>query len=474
MELRERAERLLRPHEPTPIPPVTESTRLLSRSEQAMMNRRWLRGAMCFLAIICYGLSLFEETVITHSLILVFSLAGEAAIIGIYRAKARVYGITNRAGDKPTVNVFHSPLLDKMLLEMLIWIIQTPPIPGLARDSWFMWLDTSLLLRFYVVVMYATNATQGSSFARGVASVVKARLTHRFYLRGSLLSWGLLLPVTALVGGLLLLGTFIARVEGLPWVDAVHLTVGSASLVGLGDVTPVTAAGRTAAVAAWLLGLLALVGVIGAAATTTRLGPAGRHLHALFRSNAIRARLPPHAAKVLQRAWRLHAARRARKGVITRQIAAYLLSQQVITFRDMRRELRHFEAIFLHSIRTVEDYMNPTPRSSPGVTPQTSRPISPVSTPRARQGLSSFQEFHGKADRHMSLTTTPKTPRMQHQQKQQATVADATPTATATGTRRSLTDLEQMLSRLEGSLDTLKIHTERLQSRLGSRNTISV
>ncbi|KEG08732.1 ion transport protein [Trypanosoma grayi] len=499
MELRERAERLMRPQVPTVIPPVTPSTRSLRQTERRLANHSWLRGAMCFLAVICYGLSLFDATVVTHSFILVLSLAGEAAIVGIYRIKARTHGITSKAGASPEVSVFHSPLLGKMLLEMLVWIIQCPPLPSSACNGWVAGLDGMLVLRLYVLMLYATHFSHASVFGRAIASVLRIRVGHRFLVRTTFLMEHLVATVSAIALGLVILACYYAKVEGTSFGDALYFCIGTASLVGLGDVTPTTFSGRATAVCAMLFGVAVLCWIVGCMHEALSLNGAERNLYALFRSNELCDQLPAQAARLIQRAWKLHIAKRRQHNVVSRHIAAFLLSQEALAFREMRRELSLFEEAFLRSTRTLEDYISTMPmRSSSATTPQTSSNVSPLGTPRSRRPFPLFQEMRVKAERR---SPTPHSSGELQQQREVKKGADAlgrgvgkspaglaplmvprSPVLPRGAASRlgqgkgaaNAAELEQRLSKLKDALEVLVANAERLHGRLGSSHGVSV
>ncbi|RNF25839.1 ion transport protein [Trypanosoma conorhini] len=493
MTLRGRAEQLIRPQTPTPIPPVTASISELARMERLLANRRWLRGAMCFVAVLCYVLSLFDEgRVVTHSIMLAFSLAAEVSIVAIYRGKARLHGLTNRAsGRKRVVSVFHSPSACGMLLEMLVWVVQCPPLPeDVSRPGWLAGLDGFLFLRFYVFLLYGASVSHAPAFAHAIASLARIRLNYRFFIRTTLLLEHLLTTLAAVAVGVVVFACAYAKAEGVGFGESFYFCVSTASLAGYSEVAPATLPGRALAVCVTLFGVIVLCWTVGVASQALALTQAERNLYALFRSNELCGRVPATAARLIQRAWRLYRARRDRRNFVSRQFAAFLLSQQAIAYREMRRELARQETAFLRSTRTVEESLaSETPfGSSLAATPSTSRTPSPVTSPRARRPFPLFQEMRLKRD---SRTPTPRGEEYPQAGKRELPGHGREPERPAPTPRSSppqrplpqphlaaavpgLAELELRLAKLETTLEALATTAESLQGRFGVIASVSV
>ncbi|RNF07080.1 ion transport protein [Trypanosoma rangeli] len=491
MELRGRAERLIRPQTLTAIPPVTASVGNLANMERLHASRRWLRGVMCFLAVFCYGLALFDKgRVITHFIMLVFSLAAEVAIASIYRGKAKFHGLTNRAhGKKGVVSVFHSPSLCLMLLEMLVWVLQCPPLPDDVSTEWLVGLDGFLPLRFYVFLLYGTNVAHNSAFAHAIASLARIRLNHRFFVRTASLLEHLRVTLSVVAVGVCVFAYAYAKAETVSFGEALYFCVSTASLAGYSESSPVTLPGRVLAVCVTLLGVTILCWAVGVMNQALALTQAERNLHALFRSNELCGQVPAQAARLIQRAWNLYRARRDRRNFISRQISAFLLSQQAITYREMRRELMRQETAFLHSISTVEGSLAPDISfESSLTTPFTSRTTTPETTPRSRRPFPLFQEMCLKRD---SRTPTPRGREYLQAGNEELPGHRRGPTRLtlasmpspmmqplkpphATPVVPSLAELELRLSKLEMSLEALATTAEALQGRYGVIASVSV
>ncbi|EAN96222.1 hypothetical protein C3747_35g84 [Trypanosoma cruzi] len=486
MELRERAEQMIKPQTPIVIPPVTRSIRQLTRMERLAANRRWLRGAMCFLAVICYALSLFEEgRVVTHSIILLFSLAGEVAIVCIHRVKAKFHGITNRAsGKRREVSVFHSPSLINMLLEMLVWILQCPPLPDDMNPEWLVGLDGFLILRFYVFLLYGTHVAHTSVFSHAIASLARIRLNYRFFIRTAFLLEHLAVTLCAVAAGIFIFACSYAKAEGATLGESFYFCVSTASLAGYSETSPVTFPGRVIAVCVTLLGVIVLCWTVGVMNEALSLTEAERNLYTLFRNNELCGKIPPQAARLIQRTWKLYRAKRDRHNFISRQIAAFLLSQQAITYRGMRRALIQYETAFLLSTRTLEECLaSNSTFGSNGTTPLASSNTSPLGSPRTRRPFPLYQEMRLKRD---SRASTPRgdgflqefgnefSSHRSERNRFMSTPHLPTTQQQLTAAVPGMVELELRLSRLEKSLEALATTAESLRGHLGVISSVSV
>lgn len=373
MELRTRAERLLRPLPPTAIPEPSAATACIVSLESHVQWHRWLRGVMCYLVLITYLLSMYRlesyaGNIVFHVFMLLLSLAGELCIYFIYHIKARFSGITNASDSKRrTVNVLHSPHHSRMILEMLLWLIQAPP--GLRQGTWSTFLDSLLLLRCYVFVLFFTQHTSRQEFKRIIASLAGCRYDSSFLLRNSYLSANTT-PATcaAFIVMWIGLGFLYSKAEGSVSFDrALYVCLTTASFVGYGDIVPATVTGRISLFLSWVVGAAFLGWCVAILYRTTRLTWAERNLYMLFRTNKLCAQVPGEAARTVQRAWKLYKAKRDDCGVLSRQHNAFWLSHQATSFRALRREFVNCEMSFIRSTETFQG---------------TLRTLSPAGTPR--------------------------------------------------------------------------------------------
>ncbi|KAL7705019.1 Ion channel [Lotmaria passim] len=379
MELRSRVEKLTQLQTPTVVPPA--STPAISRLvslEHDQMTHRWLRGAMSFLAFICFILSIIQVennagNIVLHILLLVLSLAGEVCIVFIYRIKARFAGVSNPASR--TINPLHSPYATLMLVEMLLWIIMAPPAVS-SKAGWAQVLDSLIILRSYVYVLYLIRLTTQSVFKRAIAAVCGYRFNSFYMFRHTFLSRHAFVTAAGFLVAWLGLALLYSKGENVSYGDAVYFCLSTTAFVAYGDIAPMTWVGRFVAFLAWCLGLLMIGWSVSLMHAVLKISPAERNLHTLFRTNKLCAQIPGEAARTIQQAWRLYVAKRDHKNYAAVQFNALLLSTQVCSFRRLRRNFVTAEMTFLRSTYTFEDTLT-------AMIGQSSRRSSPADTPRS-------------------------------------------------------------------------------------------
>ncbi|KAG5509709.1 hypothetical protein GH5_05571 [Leishmania sp. Ghana 2012 LV757] len=419
MELRARVEKMSRAQAPTPVPPTSNplTPRLVSL-ESARMAHLWFRGAMSFLAFLCYILSIFQVSgyvgnAVLHVLILALSVAGEVCIVFVYRIKARFAGVTNPASD--TVNPLHSPYRSLMLCEMLVWILMAPP--GVRSTStWAQVLDSLIVLRSYVYVLYLTRLSTQRVFKRAVASLCGYHFNSLYLFRHTFVSRHAILTACGFTGAWLGLALLYSKGEEVSYADAVYFCASTMGFVGYSDVVPSTWVGRFTAFLAWCLGLLVIGWCVSLMHVLIRVSPAERNLHTLFRTNKLCAQVPDEATRTIQRAWKLYVAKREKRSQFSIQFSALLLSSQACRFRSLRREFVEAEVAFIRSTNTFDDSLTtPSRHSSLRTTPAES-PRSPISmalsagsgTPKSntpRRSFSLFKEVKLKSLKQLPLAS---------------------------------------------------------------------
>jgi hypothetical protein len=416
MELRSRVEKLTQLQAPTVVPPMTTPAigRLVSL-EHDQMTHRWLRGAMSFLAFICFILSIIQVennagNIVLHVLIFVLSLAGEVCIVFVYRIKARFAGVSNPASH--AVSPLHSPYASMMLMEMVLWIIMAPPAVS-SKAVWAQVLDSLIILRSYVYVLYFIRLTTQSVFKRSVAAVCGYRFNSFYLFRHTFLSRHAVITAAGFLVAWLGLALLYSKGEGVSYSDSVYFCFTTTAFIAYGDIAPMTWVGRFTAFLAWCLGLLMIGWSVSLMHALLKISPAERNLHTLFRTNKLCEQVPSEAACTIQRAWKLHVAKRDKKNYVAVQFNALLLSAQACSFRTLRREFTTAEIAFLRSTYTFEDTLTAMSRQSSRRSTPAGSPRSPYSnfggsnatpraTPSSRRPFSLFKDVKAKSSPSMS------------------------------------------------------------------------
>ncbi|KPI84616.1 hypothetical protein ABL78_6321 [Leptomonas seymouri] len=398
MELRSRVEKLSQLQAPTLVPPMSTPgiSRLVSL-EHDQMTHCWLRGVMSFLAFFCFMLSIMQVesragNIVLHVLLLVFSLAGEMCIVCIYRIKAIFAGVSNPV--TRVINPLHSPYASTMLVEMLLWIIMAPPTSN-SKAGWAQMLDSLIILRSYVYVLYFIRLSTQSVFKRAVAAVCGYHFNSFYLFRHTFLSRHALVTAVGFIVAWLGLALLYSKGEDVSYGDAVYFCFSTMAFVAYGDIAPMTWVGRFTAFLSWCVGILMIGWSISLMHALLTIRPAERNLYTLFRSNKLCEQVPGEAARTIQRTWKLYVAKRDQKNFVAVQFNALLLSTQACSFRSLRRELAMAETAFLRSTYTFEDTLTAMSR-------QSSRRSSPSGSPRS-PGSMNLPNFTG--------TTTAGTPR---------------------------------------------------------------
>ncbi|KAK7197504.1 Ion channel [Novymonas esmeraldas] len=508
MELRVRVERLSGAQAPTAAPPMsTPATQRLASLEHDQMTHRWFRGVMAFLAFLSYILSIFQVSgyagnVVLHVLILVLSLAGEVCIVFVYRIKTRFAGVTNPASR--AVNPLHSPYLSLMLCEMLVWILMAPP--GVSSTAtWAQVLDSFIVLRSYVYVLYFTRLSTQSVFKRAVASLCGYRFNSFYLFRHTFVTRHAVATACGFIVAWLGLALLYSKGEEVSYADAVYFCSSTMGTVGYSDVVPSTWVGRFTAFLAWCLGLLVIGWCVSLMHALLRVSTAERNLHTLFRTNKLCAQVPGEAARTIQRAWKLYVAKRDGRNQLSRQFNALLLSNQVCAFRSLRREFVEAEVTFLRSTYTFEDTLSALSRHSSRSSSPAGSPRSPASTsytggsPKSTSGrrpFALFKEVKAKSPRMLSAaaaaantdtdagyredstaltppaaSSSPSTPGALPPLRLRRPVGERQFMHGSVGASAAASDITMRLNRLDDTLSTLIQKAERMVPRMLTSST---
>ncbi|KAG5483309.1 hypothetical protein LSCM1_04852 [Leishmania martiniquensis] len=500
MELRARVEKLSRAQAPTAVPPTSNPmTQRLVSLEHAQMAHLWFRGAMSFLAFLCYILSIFQVSgyaanTVLHVLILALSLAGEVCIVFVYRIKTRFAGVTNPASG--TVNPLHSPYRSLMVCEMLVWIMMAPPgVKSMA--AWAQVLDSFIVLRSYVYVLYLTRLSTQSVFKRAVASLCGYRFNTLSLFRHAFVSRHAILTACGFTGAWLGLALLYSKGEEVSYADAVYFCASTMGFVGYSDVVPSTWVGRFTAFLAWCLGLLIISWCVSLMHVLICVSPAERNLYTLFRTNKLCAQVPDEAARTIQRAWKLYVAKREKRNRLSIQFNALLLSSQACRFRSLRRQFVEAEVTFIRSTSTFDDSLTTLSRHSSLRTTPAGSPRSPVSmalsagsgTPKSnatRRSFSLFKEVKLKSPKVLPLPSkadvgaghrgegplpSPSSPLQPPLEPRSLVSQPPLTSSSSTGALEAAKDLTARLSRLDETLSLLIRKAERMAPRVLASST---
>ncbi|KEG08733.1 putative ion transport protein [Trypanosoma grayi] len=269
----------------------------------------WLRGVQALLAVIVFVLSLMRSDTIVDWTILGISEAAVLIILKVYAIKAEYTSLTNVMYERRR-NIFTSPFLGRMLLEVVVWNIQTPPVILFWRP-FFELLNYFMFIRLYAVVVYIHNAAYvRRSFCRAMAAVVALPLNIGFTVRTALVYRSAKTACLTTLLSWLAISCMYTKAEGVPLRDGCWYAFQTISTIGYGDITPVTTAGRLVTVLAWVVSfiLIAYLVVVSSAALAD---DANEHnMYMLMRCHKLSNMVRHESARVIQTAWRFRRANR--------------------------------------------------------------------------------------------------------------------------------------------------------------------
>ncbi|RNF25838.1 putative ion transport protein [Trypanosoma conorhini] len=299
---------------------------------------RWLRGVQALLAIIVFVLSLLPATAVVEWTILVVSAAAVLIILRVYSIKAQYTGLTN-VFYKDHRNIFTSPFLLQMLLEILLWCIQTPPLIFFWRP-FFELLNYFIFVRLYAVVVYIHNAAYVYRFfCRAMTAVTAFPLTPAFTVRTALVYRKAKVASLATVVSWAALSCMFARAEQVSLQDGCWYAFQALSTVGYGDVTPATTAGRLVGALAWVVSFLLIAYLVVVVHGSLTEDANEHNMYVLMRCHRLSRVVRGDSARVIQTAWRFHRLHsEARAGVGRRLKALFYACALARHISRLRRE----------------------------------------------------------------------------------------------------------------------------------------
>ncbi|CAD2219285.1 Ion channel, putative [Angomonas deanei] len=475
MELRTRVENLLQPPVPVGVPVPTRGSSIIVSLEEDVSKHFWLRGIMCFLFILSFCLSIFKldsfvgNTVI-HVLLLLLSLGAEVCLYFIYHIKARFAGFTNPANtQEKKTNVFHSPLLGSMIFEMVLWLLQCPP--GVSNLNVMAGLDSLILLRVYVVIIFLTKLGTRSIYKRVIAHLCGFRYNSSYLWQSQLFTQSPIYPALGFLMGWLAVSLLHAKGEDTSYLDSLYFSFTTAAFQGYGDYSPRSFVGRLAAVLSWTLGVGALAYCVTLMHQLLKISEPERNLYTLFHVNQLCSRVPGEAARVIQRSWKLYVVKRDGRNALSIQFNAFFLSTQCANFRRLRREFKRHEEAFIRSSTTFEDAIAAlSAYNSRATTPSGSR----ATTPR-RRPFALYQDTKAKpaTPRETALNEDPShgkrgatKPLSRSASFLSASALGAAGNSHSHRTSKAITEACDKINDLNRTLDALLLRTRKLTNGL--------
>lgn len=334
--------------------------------EVLSVYHRWLRGVVALLAITVFLLSLMstKSSLMVNITIFIVSQAAILVITKIYAVKAQFSGITNVLfADR---NIFTSPYFIHMACEVILWNIQTPPIVAFWAPFMNL-LNYFIFLRLYAVILYLNNAAfVYRTFCRVMAAMSDIPLSTIFFIQtGLIYRPGRVVVGTALFAWFTV-GLLFARAELLPITDGLWFSFQALSMLGYGDITPVTLAGRAVAVIAWLGSYFLVAYLIASLHRLLTASATSHNRQTLATCHDLTCAMRHRSARVIQMTWRLHRAQRraAQEPKWTLKlralIIAALLTHFIAALRRTRQRLaaaqRNFAEMDLHPITGLSSY----------------------------------------------------------------------------------------------------------------------
>ncbi|ESL07392.1 ion transport protein [Trypanosoma rangeli SC58] len=301
----------------------------------------WMRGVQALLAIIVFVLSLLPSTAVVDWTILVVSGAAVLIILRVYSIKAEYTGLTNVLYEGHR-NIFTSPFLLQMLLEILIWCIQTPPLIFFWRP-FFELLNYFLFVRLYTVVVYVHNAAYVYRFfCRAMAAVAAFPLTTTFTIRTALAYRKAKVASLATVVSWAALSFLYAKAEQVSLYDGSWYAFQAISTVGCRDSTPATAAGKLVAFLAWVVSF-ALIAYLVVIVHGSLVDDANEHnMYILIRCHRLSHMVREDSARVIQTAWRFYRLHSYPPAGVVRRVkalfCAWALTRHISRLRRERQE----------------------------------------------------------------------------------------------------------------------------------------
>ncbi|ORC86317.1 putative ion transport protein [Trypanosoma theileri] len=285
----------------------TVVTNEIANLELLAAYHRWLRGVHALLAIVVFVLSLVRADVVVNWTILAVSIAAILIIIKVYGIKAEYTGLTN-VMYKENRSVLTSPFVNQMFLEILIWIIQTPPIILFWRP-FFELLNYFIFIRLYVIVVYIHNAVYvHRTFCRAMAAVVGLPLSISFTIRTALVYSKAKVTCFTILISWISIGCMYSKAEHVSLSDGLWFSFQTLSTVGYGDLSPTTTTGRLVTVLAWIVSFLLIAYMVVILHGSLVQDENEYNMYVLMRCHKLSHKVRNESARVIQKAWRFHRA----------------------------------------------------------------------------------------------------------------------------------------------------------------------
>lgn len=325
-------------------------TKELAVLEVLSVYHRWLRGVQALLSIAVFILSLLSvahSAVVVNCTIFVVSQAACLVICKTYHIKAQFSGVTNVLFEGR--NIFTSPYFPNMVVELVLWNIQTPP--------WIFWgepffnlLDYFIFLRMYSIVIYLNNAAYVyRTFCRAMSAISDLPLSTSFMIRTGLLYNKVYIGTVIVLITWFSIGCLFARAENTNLGEAMWFSFQSLATLGYGDVTPATLSGRAVAFIAWLASYFLMAYLIVILYSLLRASKQSQNMQTLMECHDLAHSLRSRSARVIKVAWKLHRVRKANpdpmpwKAKARTLILSWMLTHMIAALRRTRQRLSDAE-----------------------------------------------------------------------------------------------------------------------------------
>ncbi|KAG5483310.1 hypothetical protein LSCM1_04853 [Leishmania martiniquensis] len=347
--------------------PANVVARELASLEVLAVYHRWLRGVQAMLSIAVFILSLLsvgKSATLVNSTIFVVSQATTLVISKAYHVKAQLSGVTNLLFEQR--NIFTSPHFFHMVVELVLWNIQTPPIV-LVGKQFFELLNYFIFLRLYSVVVYLNNAVYVyRTFCRAMSAISDLPLSTSFLIRTGLLHHKTRVVVTVVVFVWLTVGCLFARTQHLSLGDALWFSFQSLATLGYGDITPSTLSGRAVVFTAWISSYVIMAFLIITLYSLLQASDRSHNMLTLMECHELAHRLRGRSARVIQMAWHFHRARKvgphapSLKQRIYILALSWILTHMIAALRRTRQQLKDAERSLhetkIHPLTGLSEY----------------------------------------------------------------------------------------------------------------------
>lgn len=339
----------------------------LATMELLAIQHRWLRGVQALLSILVFVLSLMstpDVATLVNWTIFVISQLTTLVISKTYQVKAELSGLTSVFFEGR--NIFTSPFFFEMVVELILWNIQTPPVVVFWKPFMNL-INYFLFLRLYGVILYLHNAVYVCrTFCRAIEAISGLPLSTSFLVRTSLVYHRYRVGTVFLFTSWLTVGLMYAKAEGVSVTTGLWFSFQTLATLGYGDTTPTTLAGRLVVVLAGLctFSLLAYAIVCGQAILVG--SDEELNVQLLARCHDLTHELRSRSAWVIQIAWKYRRMRRQADLTPTKRqklkviAVSLLLTHFIAALRRTRQGLRASQRAFcetdLHPLTGLSSY----------------------------------------------------------------------------------------------------------------------